>query len=53
MNVESWRKEREKLESILEDIDRGFIRLEQGQEDYVATLKRRIENLDEKLIRAA
>ena len=51
MNSDSWREERERLESILGDIESGYIRLEQGQEEYVESVKRRIAHLDEKLAR--
>jgi hypothetical protein len=52
MNPESWREEREKLQSIMDDIERGYIRLAQDQDEYVETLKRRITHLDDKLTRA-
>ena len=49
MDSDSWRKERERLESILGDIESGCIRLEQDQGEYVESLKRRIVRLDAKL----
>jgi exonuclease VII small subunit len=52
MNSEMWRTEREKLESIIADIEAGNIRLERGQEEYVESLRRRIAHLDDKLTRA-
>ena len=52
MNRESWLEEREKLQGILDDIERGYIRLARDQEEYLETLKRRIAHLDEKLARA-
>ena len=51
MNRESWLEEREKLQSILDDIERGYIRLARDQDEYLASLKRRIVHLDDKLRR--
>jgi len=51
MNPEIWLQERDKLQSILDDIERGYIRLEQGQDEYLTSLKRRIAHLEDKLAR--
>jgi hypothetical protein len=51
MNRESWLEEREKLQSIFDDIERGYIRLARDQDEYLASLKRRIVHLDDKLRR--
>ena len=52
MNRESWLEEREKLQSILDDIERGYIRLARDQDEYLESLKRRIAHLDDKLGRS-
>ena len=52
MNRESWLEEREKLQGILDDIERGYIRLAPDQDEYLESLKRRIAHLDDKLARA-
>lgn len=49
MGKELWREEREQLQAVLDDLMAGKIRLEQGQDDYLAALKRRIAHLDEKM----
>ena len=49
MNLESWLEEREKLQGMLNDIERGYIRLARDQDEYVDTLKRRIAHLEEKI----
>ena len=49
MGKELWREERDQLQAVLDDLTSGQIKLEQGQEDYVASLRRRIAHLEEKL----
>ena len=49
MDSDSWRKERERLVSILGNMESGYIRLEQDQDEYVESLKRRIGRLDARL----
>ena len=51
MGKELWQEERDQLKAVLDDLTSGQIKLEQGQEDYVASLKRRIAHLDERIAR--
>ena len=51
MNLNSWTEERAKLQTIVDDIERGYIRLARDQEEYLETLRRRIAHLDEKIAR--
>ena len=52
MGREIWRQERAELEAVLADIEAGKIKLDRGMDDYLASLKRRIASLDEKLAKA-
>ena len=52
MGREIWQQERDELRAVLDDLNSGRIRLERGMEDYVAGVKRRIAQLDEKLATA-
>ena len=52
MGKELWREEREQLQAVLDDLTSGKIRLEQGQDEYLAGLKRRIAHLEEKIQQA-
>jgi hypothetical protein len=49
MNRDVWIGERAKLQSILNDIDCGLIRLAKGQDEYLVMLKARIQHLDDKI----
>ena len=49
MGKELWREERDQLQAVLNDLNSGKIRLEQGQDDYLDGLKRRIAHLEEKI----
>lgn len=49
MGKELWREERDQLRAVLDDLSSGKIRLEQGQEEYLAGLRRRIAHLEEKI----
>ena len=49
MGKEVWREERDQLRAVLNDLKSGKIKLEQGQDDYLAGLKRRIAQLDDML----
>ena len=49
MGKELWREERDQLQAVLDDLTSGQIRLEQGQEEYLASLRRRIAHLDERI----
>jgi exonuclease VII small subunit len=49
MGKELWREERDQLQAVLSDLNSGKIRLEQGHDDYLDGLKRRIAHLEEKL----
>ena len=49
MGLQQWKDERAQLQAVVNDLASGQIRLEQGQEEYLASLKRRIAELDEKI----
>jgi hypothetical protein len=51
MRKEEWRTERVELQRILDDLESGKIILENGKEEYVTSVKRRIANLDDKITR--
>jgi hypothetical protein len=49
MGKELWREERDQLQAVLGDLTSGKIKLEQGQDEYLAGLRRRIAHLEEKI----
>ena len=49
MNRDVWIGERAKLQSILDDIESGLIHLARGQDEYLVSLRGRIQHLDGKL----
>jgi hypothetical protein len=49
MGRESWQQERDELQAVFDDLRSGMIRLERGQDEYLASLQRRIAYLDAKL----
>ena len=52
MNLDYWLSERDRLQSILDDIEAGHILLKNGEAEYLDTLKWRIARLDEKIARS-
>ena len=49
MSLDYWELEREQLQAVLDDFNSGQIKLRQGQDEYLASLKWRLEQLDEML----
>ena len=49
MGRENWVRERAQLQDVLDQLASGKIRLEDGHEEYIEGLARRIALLDEKL----
>jgi hypothetical protein len=49
MSLENWEEDLAVYRAVLDDIDSGKLRLQQGQEEFVADLKRRIAALEEKI----
>jgi tRNA(Ile)-lysidine synthase TilS/MesJ len=49
MSLEHWEQERAELQAVLDELDAGVIKLGHGQDDYIASVKRRLAYLDEKL----
>jgi hypothetical protein len=49
MGREDWLQERAELQEVLDQIASGKLRLEHGQEEYVANMARLIAHLDEQL----
>ena len=49
MGREVWQQERDELRQVLDDLTSGKIRLERGQDEYLANLRRRMAYLDEKI----
>ena len=49
MGLENREMDRAQLQAVLDDLLSGQIRLKQGQDDYVATLKWRLQQLDQQI----
>ena len=49
MGLEQWELERAQLQAVLDDLYAGRIALKDGQSEYVAGVKRRLQSLDDKL----
>ena len=53
MSLDEWERDLATFQVVLEDFNSGKLRLEQGQEEFLADLKQRINSLEEKLGRPA
>ena len=49
MSLENWEQDLAAYRAVLEDFNSGKLKLQQGQDEFVADLKRRILILEEKL----
>lgn len=49
MGLDNTEQDRADLQAVLDDLDSGKLKLQHGQEDYVAGLKARLSKLDDKL----
>lgn len=52
MGKEVWRQERAELQVVLDELHSGQLRLQHGRDEYIASVKRRIELLEEMLAKA-